>query len=96
MPKKSIKKAAMSISFTNCTVDGILWNERLKKIAKILNIRQSRQTMAEFFCDIEILRNEGEFEARVEGITPNVMSLKSANLEELLEQLTIELEDKLN
>ncbi|HJM81351.1 MAG TPA: hypothetical protein QF397_01195 [Candidatus Poseidoniia archaeon] len=52
--------------------------------------------MATFFCDIEILRNEGEFEARVEGITPNVMSLKSDNLEELLEQLTIELEDKLN
>ena len=52
--------------------------------------------MAELFCDIEILRNEGEFEARVEGITPNVMSLKSDNLEELLEQLTIELEDKLN
>ena len=52
--------------------------------------------MAEFFCDIEILRNEGEFEARVEGITPNVMYLKSDNLEELLEQLTIELEDKLN
>jgi len=52
--------------------------------------------MAEFFCAIEILRNEGEFEARVEGITPNVMSLKSDNLEELLEQLTIELEDKLN
>ena len=43
--------------------------------------------MAEFFCDIEILRNEGEFEARVEGITPNVMSLKSDNLEEVLEQL---------
>ena len=62
----------------------------------MLNIRQSRQTMAEFFCDIEILRNEGEFEARVEGLTPNVMSLKSDNLEELLEQLTIELEDKLN
>ena len=41
--------------------------------------------MAEFFCDIEILRNEGEFEARVEGLTPNVMSLKSDNLEELLE-----------
>lgn len=55
-----------------------------------------REIMAEFFCDIEILRNEGEFEARVEGITPNVMSLKSDNLEELLEQLTIELEDKLN
>ena len=52
--------------------------------------------MTEFFCDIEILRSEGEFEARVEGITPNVMSLKSDNLEELLEQLTIELEDKLN
>jgi len=52
--------------------------------------------MAEFFCDIEILRKEGEFEARVEGITPNVMSLKSDNLEELLEQLTSELEDKLN
>ena len=52
--------------------------------------------MVEFFCDIEILRNEGEFEARIEGITPNVMSLKSDNLEELLEQLTIELEDKLN
>ena len=52
--------------------------------------------MAEFYCDIEILRNEAEFEARVEGITPNVMSLKSDNLEELLEQLTIELEDKLN
>ena len=52
--------------------------------------------MAKFFCDIEILRNEGEFEARVEGITPNVMTLKSDNLEELLEQLTIELEDKLN
>ena len=52
--------------------------------------------MAEFFCDFEILRSEGEFEARVEGITPNVMSLKSDNLEELLEQLTIELEDKLN
>ena len=66
------------------------------KIAKILNIGQSRQTMAEFFCDIEILRNEGEFEARVEGLTSNVMSLKSDNLEELLEQLTIELEDKLN
>ena len=63
---------------------------------KILNIRQSLQAMAEFFCDIEILRNEGEFEARVEGLTPNVMSLKSDNLEELLEQLTIELEDKLN
>jgi hypothetical protein len=63
---------------------------------KILNIRESRRTMAEFFCDIEILRNEGEFEARVEGLTPNVMSLKSDNLEELLEQLTIELEDKLN
>ena len=55
-----------------------------------------REIMAEFFCDIEILRNEGEFEARVEGLTPNVMSLKSDNLEELLEQLTIELEDKLN
>ena len=55
-----------------------------------------RANIAEFFCDIEILRNEGEFEARVEGITPNVMSLKSDNLEELLEQLTIELEDKLN
>ena len=67
-----------------------------KKMTKMLNISQSRQTMAEFFCDIEILRNEGEFEARVEGITPNVMSLKSDNLEELLEQLTIELEDKLN
>ena len=52
--------------------------------------------MGESFCDIEILRNGGEFEARVEGITPNVMSLKSDNLEELLEQLTIELEDKLN
>ena len=52
--------------------------------------------MVDFFCDIEILRNEGEFEARIEGITPNVMSLKSDNLEELLEQLTIELEDKLN
>tara|TARA_B110000014_G_C20109756_1_gene584383 strand:+ start:1527 stop:1724 length:198 start_codon:yes stop_codon:yes gene_type:complete len=65
-------------------------------MAKILNIGQSRQSMAEFFCDIEILRNEGEFEARVEGLTPNVMSLKSDNLEELLEQLTIELEDKLN
>ena len=52
---------------------------------KILNIGQIRQTMAEFFCDIEILRNEGEFEARVEGLTPNVMSLKSDNLEELLE-----------
>ena len=63
---------------------------------KILNIRESGQAMAEFFCDIEILRNEGEFEARVEGLTPNVMSLKSDNLEELLEQLTIELEDKLN
>ena len=63
---------------------------------KILNIRQGGQIMAEFFCDIEILRNEGEFEARVEGLTPNVMSLKSDNLEELLEQLTIELEDKLN
>ncbi len=63
---------------------------------KILNIRESRQAMVEFFCDIEILRNEGEFEARVEGLTPNVMSLKSDNLEELLEQLTIELEDKLN
>ena len=57
---------------------------------------QNGPDMAEFFCDIEILRNEGEFEARVEGITPNVMSLKSDNLEELLEQLTIELEDKLN
>ena len=67
-----------------------------KKMAIILNISQSRQSMAEFFCDIEILRNEGEFEARVEGLTPNVMSLKSDNLEELLEQLTIELEDKLN
>ena len=67
-----------------------------KKMAIMLNISQSRQSMAEFFCDIEILRNEGEFEARVEGITPNVMSLKSDNLEELLEQLTIELEDKLN
>ena len=55
-----------------------------------------RASMAELFCDIEILRNEGEFEARVEGITANVMSLKSDNLEELLEQLTIELEDKLN
>jgi len=63
---------------------------------KILNISESQQAMAEFFCDIEILRNEGEFEARVEGLTPNVMSLKSDNLEELLEQLTIELEDKLN
>ena len=63
---------------------------------KILNIAEVEQTMAEFFCDIEILRNEGEFEARVEGLTPNVMSLKSDNLEELLEQLTIELEDKLN
>ena len=63
---------------------------------KILNIREIRHAMAEFFCDIEILRNEGEFEARVEGLTPNVMSLKSDNLEELLEQLTIELEDKLN
>jgi hypothetical protein len=55
-----------------------------------------RGNMTESFCDIEILRNEGEFEARVEGITPNMMSLKSDNLEELLEQLTIELEDKLN
>ena len=55
-----------------------------------------RANMADYFCDIEILRNEGEFEARVEGITPNIMSLKSDNLEELLEQLTIELEDKLN
>ena len=63
---------------------------------KILTIAERRQAMAEFFCDIEILRNEGEFEARVEGLTPNVMSLKSDNLEELLEQLTIELEDKLN
>ena len=63
---------------------------------KMLNNGQIRQAMAEFFCDIEILRNEGEFEARVEGLTPNVMSLKSDNLEELLEQLTIELEDKLN
>ena len=63
---------------------------------KMLNIPESRQSVAEFFCDIEILRNEGEFEARVEGLTPNVMSLKSDNLEELLEQLTIELEDKLN
>ena len=63
---------------------------------KILNIAENQQTMAEFFCDIEILRNEGEFEARVEGLTPNVMSLKSDNLEELLEQLTIEPEDKLN
>jgi len=62
----------------------------------MLNISGNRGNMAEFFCDIEILRNEGEFEARVEGITPNVMSLKSDNLEELLEQLTIELEDKLN
>ena len=53
---------------------------------KILNIAERRQAMAEFFCDIEILRNEGEFEARVEGLTPNVMSLKSDNLEELLEQ----------
>ena len=68
----------------------------IKKMAIMLNISQSRQSMAEFFCDIEILRNEGEFEARVEGLTPNVMSLKSDNLEELLEQLTIELEDKLN
>ena len=67
-----------------------------KKMAIMLNISQSRQSMAEFFCDIEILRNEGEFEARVEGLTPNVMSLKSDNLEELLEQLTIELEDKIN
>lgn len=67
-----------------------------KKMTIMLNISQSRQSMAEFFCDIEILRNEGEFEARVEGLTPNVMSLKSDNLEELLEQLTIELEDKLN
>ena len=66
------------------------------QMPKILNIGESRQAMAEFFCDIEILRNEGEFEARVEGLTPNVMSLKSDNLEELLEQLTIELEDKLN
>ena len=67
-----------------------------KKMTIMLNIGQIRQSMAEFFCDIEILRNEGEFEARVEGLTPNVMSLKSDNLEELLEQLTIELEDKLN
>ena len=52
--------------------------------------------MAEFFCDITILRNEGEFEARVEGLTSKIMCLKSDNLEELLEQLTIELEDKLN
>ena len=52
--------------------------------------------MAEFFCDIIILRNEGEFEARVEGLTQKMMSLKSDNLEELLEQLIIELEDKLN
>jgi len=62
----------------------------------MLNIGGIGGNMAEFFCDIEILRNEGEFEARIEGITPNVMSLKSDNLEELLEQLTIELEDKLN
>ena len=62
----------------------------------MLNIGGNGANMAEFFCDIEILRSEGEFEARVEGITPNVMSLKSDNLEELLEQLTIELEDKLN
>ena len=51
--------------------------------------------MADISCDIEILRSGGECEARVEGITPNVISLKSANLEELLEQLSLELEDKL-
>ena len=51
--------------------------------------------MADISCDIEILRSGGEFEARSEGATPIVISLKSANLEELLEQLSLELEDKL-
>jgi hypothetical protein len=51
--------------------------------------------MADISCDIEIIRTGGEFEARIEGATVNVISLKSANLEELLEQLSLELEDKL-
>ena len=51
--------------------------------------------MADISCDIEILRSGGVFEARIEGATPNVISLKSGNLEELLEQLSLELEDKL-
>ena len=51
--------------------------------------------MADISCDIEILRSEGEYEARIEGVMPNIISLKSNNLEELLEQLSLELEDKL-
>ncbi|MAH17697.1 MAG: hypothetical protein CL960_04325 [Euryarchaeota archaeon] len=51
--------------------------------------------MADINCDIEILRTGGEFEARIEGAMPNIISLKSDNLEELLEQLSLELEDKL-
>ena len=51
--------------------------------------------MTDISCDIEILRSGGEYEARIEGVMPNIISLKSDNLEELLEQLSLELEDKL-
>jgi len=51
--------------------------------------------MGDINCDIEILRSGGEYEARIEGVMPNIISLKSSNLEELLEQLSLELEDKL-
>ena len=51
--------------------------------------------MADISCDIEIIRTGGEFEARIEGAAVNVISLKSGNLEELLEQLSLALEDKL-
>ena len=43
--------------------------------------------MGDISCDIEILRSGGEYEARIEGVMPNIISLKSDNLEELLEQL---------
>ena len=48
----------------------------------------------ELSCDIELLRDGGDYTAKIEGLTSNVILLKSDSLEELLEQLSIELEDK--
>ena len=47
----------------------------------------------ELNCDIELLRDGGDFTAKIEGLTANVILLKSDSLEELLVQLSIELED---
>lgn len=46
-------------------------------------------------CDIELLRDGGDFIARISGLAANFITLRSNSLEELLEQLSIELEDKL-